>query len=63
MQLLSIAPWRWVWPRRAKFPPMPDISLTPHISDKIARDIGLSRHEIEVLRHQWPSESPHRATF
>ena len=63
MPFLTIAPWRWDWSRFAKLPPAPDIRPTPHISDKIARDIGLSRHEIELLRHQWPSEDPHRTSF
>ena len=31
---------------------------SPKLSDHIARDIGLSRHDIELMRHQWPSQDP-----
>lgn len=27
----------------------------PHLTDRAARDIGLSRAETELLRHRWPS--------
>lgn len=31
-----------------------------HISDHLARDIGLSEHDLELLRYQMPSQIPHR---
>ena len=34
--------------------------LPRDLSDHIARDIGLSDHEIECLRHQLPSQSDKR---
>ena len=30
----------------------------PKLSDHIARDIGLSRHQLDLMRHQWPSQDP-----
>ena len=33
----------------------------PHaLSDRMARDIGLGRVELERLRHRWPSETTDR---
>ena len=31
---------------------------SPKLSDHIARDIGLTAHDIETMRHQWPSQDP-----
>lgn len=34
--------------------------LPKDITNHIARDIGLSSHEVELLRHQMPSQKPNR---
>lgn len=42
-----------------KTPPRID-QLPKDLSDHIARDIGLSAHELELLRHRMPSQRPNR---
>jgi hypothetical protein len=57
MPLFNFFPlWRFrspfVWPFNAK-----GEDNSPHISDKIARDIKIDPTKLAQLRHQWPSES------
>ena len=57
MPLINIAPlwrnrfpfaWRFAWKTAGD---------TPHLSDKIARDIGIDPQTLAQLRHTWPSQS------
>lgn len=58
-------------PRRARFPlagfvtklrrkvqPRPGFPKT--LSDHLARDVGLTAHDLEKLRFEWPSDGPDR---
>ena len=63
MAFLEInAPWRawrpfpWVFKNSHKAEQRLD-QVPKDISAHIAADIGLSEHDLEVLRHEWPSRS------
>ena len=63
MPFFTIASLRWDWSSYAKFPRKPNFTPTPYISDKIARDIGMSPQDLALLRHEWPSQSKDRPLF
>ncbi len=44
--------------RAAPAPPFPK-----GISDHIAQDIGLTAHDLEMLRFHWPSDGPQRPSL
>ena len=51
-----------LWPRRQSVEGQhdsrqPDPGALPHLSDRMARDIGLSPSETEYARLQYPSQS------
>jgi hypothetical protein len=60
MPLISLNPLRWDWSGFVRLSPRRKPEDMPHISDKIARDIGLSADELAELRHVWPSDSKDR---
>ncbi len=56
----NIALWR-VWPRFASRPSKPTISKQPlKLSPHLARDIGLTKADLERLNFEWPSSSDKR---
>jgi len=49
-----------IWRLRSPFvwrSTMHTANKMPHISDKIARDIGIDPQKLAELSHQWPSQS------
>ena len=57
MPIVLINPLRWDWSHFAQWLALRPETKMPYISDKIARDIGMSPQELARLRHVWPSES------
>lgn len=59
------APWR-AWRSFANWikisrdtPPLLD-HVPKDLSDHLARDVGLTAHDLAKLRHEWPSMQHHR---
>ncbi len=63
MPIITLSPLRWDWAEFAKYLQSPAPPPTPYISDKIARDIGMSDADLARLRHVWPSDGTDRTRF
>lgn len=66
MAFLDIhTPWRVrlpfaKWSKKLRIMAAPVPPVPKGISAKQARDIGLTPHDLEQLRFEWPSDGPHR---